>query len=405
MKIYIGGGRDQRAAAVRAAHQAPPKGPPLREVHAAAQWPFLRHVMPPIRPPVFGGPATLWLRDLHLAFPLQTSPGVRLVLTQSTYQLQRVLDALDSNPAYLVLADADDRLRPECAGARGPWSRIEIVDLGVASPHAAREGPAYETADRFDIDGPCRPALLMHQASARLAAGEMEDALALLEEARRNAPDWEAVHFELGKLWLRADDTERAAAAFAEAARLMPTFAAAQSNLGAALGEMDRTEEALAALEQALGHDPNGFPIVNNIGAVHREAGRLVDAEAAFRRVIELAPSFVFGHYNLGHTLLLQGRFDEARSAYEEGYDRDPQKNARQGCRLAVARAAAGDAAGAIAQFEAVGGAVPAEVMRDLAGEAEQTIEALRAVGPPALPAQDAAGLQRVLDVLRRYTG
>jgi tetratricopeptide (TPR) repeat protein len=331
-------------------------------------------------------------------------PGIRLVLTQSTYILQRLLDWQDASQGLEIVADADDRIRPEISGLRGPWARIAFTDLGVASPHAVREGPAYRTADQFDITGPDRAPLLMHRATALLSEQRVDEARQLLEEARDLAPAWEAVHFELGKLFLRTDDTERAAAEFAEAARLMPTFAAAQSNLGAALGEMDRTEDALAALEQALRHDPNGFPIVNNIGAVHREAGRLTEAEAAFRRVIELAPSFVFGHYNLGHTLFLEGRFDEARSAYEDGYDRDSQKNARQGCRLAVARAAAGDAPGAIAQFDAIGGAVPADVMRELAGEAERTIEALRAVSPSAVPTAAAAGLERVLDVVRRYT-
>jgi tetratricopeptide (TPR) repeat protein len=331
-------------------------------------------------------------------------PGIRLVLTQSTYVLQRLLDWQDASPGLEIVADADDRIRPELSGRRGPWSRIALTDLGFASPHATREGPAYETAEQFDINGPNRAPLLMHRATALLAEQRVDEARLLLEQARELSPAWEAVHFELGKLYLRTDDTERAAAAFAEAARLMPTFAAAQSNLGAALGEMDRSEEALAALEQALRHDPNGFPTINNIGAVHREAGRLVEAEAAFRRVVELAPSFVFGHYNLGHALFLQGRFDEARSAYEEGYDRDSQKNARQGCRLAVARAAAGDAAGAIAQLDAVGSTVPAEMMRELAAEAEQTIQALRAVSPSTVPADAAAGLATVLDAVRRYS-
>ncbi len=49
------------------------------------------------------------------------------------------------------------------------------------------------------------------------------------------------------------------------------------------------------------------------MGAVWRDTGELDQAEAAFRRVLDLAPSFVFGHYNLAHTLLLAGRFAESR--------------------------------------------------------------------------------------------
>jgi tetratricopeptide (TPR) repeat protein len=399
MKLFLGGSRAQRAAAVRGAHPATAAAPPLREIHAAAQWPFLRHVLPPIQPPVFGGGATLWLRDLHLAFPQPKTPGLRMVLTQSTYQLQRVLDAVDANPSYAVVADADERIRSEIAGRRGPWVRIEITDLGGGAP----EGPPYLSPDALTDVPSSAAALLLHQATAQLQAQDSNGALATIEEAIRLDPSWEASHFELGKICLRLEQTGRAAAAFAEASRLMPSFAAAASNLGAALGEMDRSDEALDALELALRHDPNGFPILNNIGAVHREAGRLDQAEAAFRRVIELAPSFAFGHYNLGHTLFLQGRFGEARTSYEEGHTQDPQKNARQACRLAVARAAAGDPAGAIDLIEGIGASVPEEAMRGMAEEAEQALLAAEAVengreGPTA------SAYPAVLAVVRRYT-
>lgn len=407
MRVFIGGSRDQRAAAVRVyvAAVAGPKGPPLplRETHAAAHWPFLRSVPTPLMsagPALPDGPrhpTILWLRDLHLGFPQPKTPGVRCVLTQSTYQLQRVLDVLRTNPAFVVVADGDSRLRSESAGARGPWSRIEVTDLGAGG----REGQDDESPGEFSGVPASAAALLLHRATRELETGAIDDARALVDEAIRLDPSWEASHFELGKLCLWSDDTAGAAAAFGEAAHLMPTFAAAFSNLGAALGEMDRAEEALAALECALAHDPNGFPVLNNIGAVHRDAGRLGDAENAFRRVLTLAPSFVFGHYNLGHTLFLAGRFEEARAAYEGGYERDSQKNARQACRLAVARAAAGDAAGAVTLLEAVGGAAPPEVMQNLAGEVEMTIDGgLRA---SVYPAASVSACEAALTAIRRY--
>jgi len=113
---------------------------------------------------------------------------------------------------------------------------------------------------------------------------------------------------------------------------------------------------------------------------VSRECGDLPRAETAFRRVIDLAPDFVFGHYNLGHTLFLQGRFLDARVAYERGLERDPQKNARQAARAAVVRAATGDADGAIAQLDGIVAGVPAAAREDLLLEAESTLTALSAV-------------------------
>ena len=51
----------------------------------------------------------------------------------------------------------------------------------------------------------------------------------------------------------------------------------------------------------------------------------------------------MFGHYNLGHVLFLQGRFDEARQAYDEGLARDLSRTPRQRLRLALTLAALDD--------------------------------------------------------------
>jgi len=127
----------------------------------------------------------------------------------------------------------------------------------------------------------------------------------------------------------------------------MPTFSAAFSNLGATLGELGDPDGAVAAFRRALAHDPHSHTILNNIGVVSRERGRLDESEAALRQVTTMAPEFVSGHYNLGHTLFLAQQYAEAIAAYEEGMRRDPQKTPRQICRLAMARFAAGDVPGA----------------------------------------------------------
>lgn len=399
-----------------------PDGPVVEDA-SAPTWPFRRHVVP-ASPPAAG---VIWIRDLHLAFPSGQAAGTRLVLTQSTYQLQRWLDWLDGHPDVRVVADADRRvLGAEARAGRGPWSRIDAVDSeteaasanggrfdlmvlpagGEAASHAlhaafSQTDPQQRLAvcQRAVESAPEDPALLVALGSVFMELQVLDEAHATLQRAVAAAPEWEAPHFELGKLLLRTEDTDGAAAAFAEAARLMPSFAAALSNLGAALGELGRPEQALEALEQALQVDPRGHPVLNNLGSVYREEGRLDDAEGAFRQVIALAPSFVFGYYNLGHTLFLKGSFEEARRAYEEGFARDPQKNARQAARLAIARAAVSDSDGAIQLLEKLGSELPPERTRGIFEEAESTLEALSAI-----TGIDAAALARVRAVLARYS-
>ena len=102
----------------------------------------------------------------------------------------------------------------------------------------------------------------------------------------------------------------------------------------------------------------------------------------------------MFGHYNLGHTLFLAGRYGEALAEYEEGQRRDPERNRRQACRLAVARFATGDAAGAERDLWRAADAAPPGEREDLLLEAYEILSALVAAHPAL--AADGALVARV---------
>jgi tetratricopeptide (TPR) repeat protein len=380
----------------------------------AGSWPFGRHVTPQDAAP----PPRIRLTRLHRAFPAGQTSGTRLVLTQATYQLQRWLDWLSAHPSVTVLGDcsaATPALAREAFAQRGPWARIAVEAVPVTHEDGDADGAddtdifeplrvAFEhgTPDerwrqsrRLAFDYPSNPALHLAHASACMELLRLDEAQASIERALALAPDWEAAHYEQGKLWLRYDDTERAAASFAEAGRLMPSFSAAFSNLGAALGELDRHEEALDALQQAHRFDPFGHAILNNIGAAARDLGRLDEAEGAFRQALTHAPQFVFAHYNLGHTCFLQGRFAEARDAYEAGLARDPQPGARQRCRAALAHAASGDTTRAAAYFEQGLAGSDDEARVELVNESVAVLEAVA-----QMPGADAPGLNGLIERL-----
>jgi len=379
----------------------------------AGSWPFRRHVTPSSLTP----PSRIRLRGLHRAFPAGQTSGTRLVLTQATYQLQRWLDWLGANPSVVVLGDysaASPAQAREAFARRGPWARIAVEAVPPRVPdediHPEPSDPfeplrvafdrgtaedRWRQSRRLGYDYPSLAALHLAHASACMELLRFDEAHAALEQALQLAPDWEAAHFELGKLWVRSDDTERAAAAFAEAGRLMPSFSAAFSNLGAALGELDRHDEALDALKQALRFDPYGHTILNNIGAVARDLGRLDEAETAFRQALTHAPQFVFAHYNLGHACFLQGRFAEARDAYEAGLAADPQPGARQRCRAALAHAASGDIARATSYFEQALEERDADGREELVNESAAVLEALS-----QMPGADTPGLTRLIERL-----
>jgi tetratricopeptide (TPR) repeat protein len=413
IKVFVGGRPEDREAAVAET---------LRnntEVHdtTPSAWPFSRAVVPNVPS---DDAIVVRAPRLHDAFPAGQTAGTRLVLTQSSYQLQRWIDWLDAHHNAAFVGDADAhvlrRVASEAFQRRGPWHRVELVDLADVADVAPEPNPSRANTDddllqrAFTTEDPgerlalCRRALAegRDDAVAWLAVGsaymevqDLDACKAAIDRAIALAPDWEAAHYEQGKLFLRFDDLEAASRAFAEAGRLMPSLSAAFGNLGATLGELDRPNEALQAFQQALKYDPNGYTVVNNIGVVSRELGRLAESEAAFRKVVAAAPEFVFGHYNLGHTLFLQGRYQAALSAYVEGQRRDPEKNPRQACRLAVVRLAAGDTDGSLRDLQRVAATTAGDQRREIFTEAQEILWALL-TDQPAL-----AGWRQVADVVR----
>jgi tetratricopeptide (TPR) repeat protein len=391
----------------------------------AATLPFVRVSIEQWPPP----PRTVLLDDVERAFPDNQTGSTRLVLTQSIYLIQAWIDALDADDQLIATADraALERCAPEALQRRGVWRDFGIVSepqasqpqasaspqppapIQTASPEPSAPTPlaellaaAYASRDPAERLRTCReladrePAAAVAQLALASAYREHRDlqARAALERAAALASDWAAVHYEFGKLWLALDDLARARDAFARATALMPTFSAASSNLGAALGELGEPEAALAAFRQALESDPDNPTLLSNVGVVSREMGRLDESEAALRQVVALAPDFVFGHYNLGHTLFLAARYGEAVAAYEEGSRRDPHKNPQQACRLAMSRVAAGDAVcGERELWAAVNRAAPAD-REDLLLEAYEIAVALAAAHPERPP--DPAFVERL---------
>ena len=327
-----------------------------------SEWPFRF----PLCPALPEGPVLLRAPNADTAFVNAQSNGVHLVTTQRPYLHAEWTRALQQDVnATLIIAEG--------TGQYG--------EHGVTHPLAVAfrlDDPSQRLARCVEfLKNGRTPAALVATASVCMEVNDLESAARDLDEAIAQAPAWAAAHYERGKLWLRADDMARAAESFQRAADLLPAFGPSWANLGGTLGELDRPHDALAAFERALALDPASPQALNNVGVVRRELGRLGESEAAFRKVIQLTPEMAFGHYNLGHTLFLQGRFQAALSAYAEGQSRDPEKNPVQASRLALCKVATGDGAGALRELQRATNGLPREYRRQLLGDTSAILWAL----------------------------
>jgi tetratricopeptide (TPR) repeat protein len=328
---------------------------------SAATWPF-RYPLCPALPP---GPVTIRACDVDEAYVNAQTGGTQLVTTQKKYLDAEWNAALEEHgDATLSIATersaeavSDNGLLPRAFRSADPAERLALCVEALAS---GRTPPA-----------------LVATASACMEVNDLDAAGRDLDEAMAKAPRWAAAHYERGKLWLRQDDMVKASECFSRVTELLPAFAPAWGNLGGTLGELDRPLDALAAFERALTLEPDNPQALNNVGVVRRELGRLAESEAAFRQVIQLTPGMAFGHYNLGHTLFLSGRFHAALSAYAEGQARDPDKNPVQASRLALCKIATGDSAGALRELQRAANGLPREYRRQLLGDTSAILWAL----------------------------
>jgi tetratricopeptide (TPR) repeat protein len=338
--------------------------PSVVDAPPSSEWPF-RY---PLCPDLPAGPVEIRANNVDDAY-VTLQAGTQLVTTQKAY--------LDAEWAAALARHGNARL----AITEGTEKDGGHRGHGVTHPLAI----AFRLADPAQRLAQCveflkhgrTPPGLVATASVCVEVNDLEAAARDLDEAIALAPDWAAAHYERGKLWLRADDMVKASESFQRATELLPGFGPAWANLGGTLGELDRPTDALAAFERALALDPASPQALNNVGVVRRELGRLGDSEAAFRQVIQLTPEMAFGHYNLGHTLFLQGRFQAALSAYAEGQARDPEKNPVQASRLALCKVATGDAGGALRDLQRATSALPRDYRRQLLGDTSAILWAL----------------------------
>jgi tetratricopeptide (TPR) repeat protein len=159
-----------------------------------------------------------------------------------------------------------------------------------------------------------------------------------------------AIHQGLGRRDAAADDLRRALA-------LQPNQVDAHRLLGDLLADQQRTDDAIAEYRQAIAIRPNYWKAHNSLGQFYMTRGRYAEAGDCYRRVAELQPDSVVGFNNLGLVMMMlgdtkqalanftraaelsprastfsntgtvhywEGRYDEARRAYERAIELRP---------------------------------------------------------------------------------
>lgn len=153
-------------------------------------------------------------------------------------------------------------------------------------------------------------------------AGEVDTAIALLEQAVTESPDFVSYRVNLGDAYRAADRDKDAEASWRHVLKIQPHNVEALTNLGLLMVDRNEWLEAENLLLQALAERPHFLPAEINLGRLRLEQGRLQEAEQHLKQALEQSPDSVEAKFNLAAVYTDMDRYVEAL-AILDGLDID----------------------------------------------------------------------------------
>lgn len=221
------------------------------------------------------------------------------------------LDALArSDRAAEALGRLRDLDSPQLTPARRLGKEVEL--LYTLEREAAAAERLTELVKLPGVEGRFEAARLLQMRE------RYTEAVPLLEELRRGAPDRIQLLFWLGAAYERTARHDDAEEAFLKLLQIDADFAPALNYLGYMWAEQgNNLEEALDMVERAVAIEPDNGAYVDSLGWTLFRMGRHQLARAVLERAARLVPGDAVISEHLGDLNLALGRPAEARLHYE----------------------------------------------------------------------------------------
>lgn len=149
------------------------------------------------------------------------------------------------------------------------------------------------------------------------AAGRLDEAVALFDQAMRLKPDFPEALCSGGYILQGKGHAAAALAFYDRAVSLKPDYAVAWFNRGCILTAHKHHEAAIESFDKARALSPNDANVYCNRGAALVAIGRAAEAADDQRRALALNPRLYKAALNLGNALMRLGAFAEAHDAYQ----------------------------------------------------------------------------------------
>lgn len=260
--------------------------------------------------------------------PVATAETVPLDLQQRLARIVELLEQRDAATAEPLARDARDAYPDASEAAR--LHGIALLMMGRTIE--ARD--ALETALRLQ---PGNIEAGSNLASALLADGDADGAVALLEKVVAARPDDPALRNNLANAQRAAGDDEGARKAYLAALSLAPNHLGATLNLAAVELSLGLHEDAEARLRAVLAAQPHPEALLL-LGHALNHQQRYAEAQAAYDQAAQQAPNDARHPYQAGLMADEQHHYAEAAQRYRRALQLDPAMRLAEGQLLFVLR-------------------------------------------------------------------
>jgi tetratricopeptide (TPR) repeat protein len=173
--------------------------------------------------------------------------------------------------------------------------------------------------DSHEYTGRSLARLYSRRGGAYQAQGDLERAMADLDESVRIDPTYPSAYSNRGAAWYRRGDLDRAIADFNTAIRLDPKYEYAYVNRGAAWGTKGNFDRAIADFDTAIRLNPKDAEAYYNRGRAWKGDSDLDRAIADYSEAIRLDPKYEAAYLNRGSSWGAKGQFGRAIADFDQG--------------------------------------------------------------------------------------
>ena len=197
----------------------------------------------------------------------------------------------------------------------------DYVQSSVAGPKGAmlhRAVDAYERLQQLrPNDADLETRKLFCSGRLQIAQGRFTDAVATLQQALRQDPQFACAYNALGVALDRLKRTPEARAAFDTAAKLTPEWALPPSQIASQMIARGELKQALPYLEKAVRNSPRSVPPHWNLLRLNRLLGRLPEVERLAAELGDLNPNYAPTYLELGEAYTAARQYTKAADAYD----------------------------------------------------------------------------------------